>query len=76
VAVKNKAQRWVFAGIKIEQKNWFVIRRMVGYGRHDTDRELCLLNKLYGYLRLYVNFFQLNQSINNKSPATDISKKL
>ncbi|HPK87493.1 MAG TPA: transposase, partial [Atribacterota bacterium] len=108
IAVKNKAQRWVFAGIKeikerlpfailgfdsdngsefinhhliryceeqhitftrsrpyhkndscyIEQKNWSVIRRTVGYGRYDTDKELRLLNKLYGYLRLYVNFFQ------------------
>jgi hypothetical protein len=108
VAVKNKAQRWVFAGIKaikkrlpfpilgfdsdngsefindellrycekqhitftrsrpyrkndscyIEQKNWSVIRRTVGYGRYDTDKELCILNKLYSYLRLYVNFFQ------------------
>ncbi|MDD4109860.1 MAG: hypothetical protein PHH93_14180, partial [Prolixibacteraceae bacterium] len=42
----------------IEQKNWSVIRRTVGYGRYDTDQELRLLNKLYGYLRLYVNFFQ------------------
>jgi len=30
----------------------------VSYGRHDTDKELRLLNKLYGYLRWYVNFFQ------------------
>jgi len=108
IAVKNKAQKWVFAGIKkikerlpfailgfdsdngsefindelcryceeqhitftrsrpyrkndscyIEQKNWSVIRRTVGYGRYDTDKELRPLNKLYGYLRLYVNFFQ------------------
>ena len=108
IAVKNKAQVWVFAGIKIikerlpfsilgldsdngaefinahllrycaeehitftrsrpyrkndscfvEQKNWSVIRRTVGYGRYDTDNELNLLNELYGYLRLYVNFFQ------------------
>ena len=108
IAVKNKAQRWVFAGIKeirerlsfavlgldsdngsefinyhlirycekehitftrsrpyrkndscyIEQKNWSVIRRTVGYGRYDTEKELHLLNQLYGYLRLYVNFFQ------------------
>jgi len=108
VAVKNKAQVWVFAGIKnikerlpfsmlgidsdngaefinahliryckehkitftrsrpyrkndscfVEQKNWSVIRRAVGYGRYDTDKELNTLNKLYGYLRLYVNFFQ------------------
>ena len=107
-AVKNKAHKWLFGGIKqikerplfailgfdsdngsefinchliryceeqhitftrsrpyrkndscyIEQKNWSVIRRTVGYGRHNTDKELRLLNKLYGYLRLYVNFFQ------------------
>ena len=108
MSVKNKAQRWVFGGIKairkrlpfpilgfdsdngsefindellrysekehitftrsrpyrkndscyIEQKNWSVIRRTVGYGRYDSDQELEILNKLYGYLRYYVNFFQ------------------
>jgi hypothetical protein len=108
VAVKNKAQVWVFAGIKeieerlpfsilgidsdngsefinahlirycekehitftrsrpyrkndscfVEQKNWSVIRRAVGYARYDNDKELNILNKLYSYLRLYVNFFQ------------------
>ena len=108
VAVKNKAQVWVFAGIKsikerlpfsilgldsdngaefinahlirycekehitftrsrpyrkndscfIEQKNYSVIRRAVGYGRYDTEKELSILNELYSYLRLYANFFQ------------------
>ena len=108
VAVKNKAQVWVFAGIEnikerlpfsilgldsdngaefinahllryceqnritftrsrpyrkndscfVEQKNYSVIRRAVGYSRYDTDKELSILNELYGYLRLYVNFFQ------------------
>jgi len=108
IAVKNKAQIWVFEGIKeierrlpfsilgidsdngtefinahllhycekehitftrsrpyrkndscfVEQKNWSVIRRAVGYSRHDTDNELNILNELYSYLRLYVNFFQ------------------
>ena len=42
----------------MEQKNWSVIRRAVGYSRYDTAEELTLLNELYGYLRLYVNFFQ------------------
>jgi hypothetical protein len=42
----------------IEQKNYSVIRRAVGYSRYDTDNELNILNELYGYLRLYVNFFQ------------------
>jgi len=108
IAVKNKAQVWVFAGIKsikerlpfsilgidsdngaefinahllrycrgghitftrsrpyrkndscfVEQKNYSVIRRTVGYSRYDTDKELNTLNELYSYLRLYVNFFQ------------------
>jgi hypothetical protein len=31
---------------------------MVGYGRYDSDQEVEILNKLYGYLRCYVNFFQ------------------
>ncbi|MDO9555257.1 MAG: transposase family protein, partial [Atribacterota bacterium] len=103
VAVKNKAQVWVFGGIEeieerlpfsilgidsdngaefinahliryckehkitftrsrpyrkndscfVEQKNWSVIRRAVGYGRYDTDKELSILNELYVYLRLY-----------------------
>ena len=108
IAVKNKAQVWVFGGVEdikerlpfsileldsdngsefinahlirycekehitftrsrpyrkndscfVEQKNWSVIRRAVGYARYDTDKELNILNKLYSYLRLYVNFFQ------------------
>ena len=33
-------------------------RRFVGYLKYDTEEELRLLNELYGYLRLYTNFFQ------------------
>ncbi len=42
----------------MEQKNWSVIRRAVGYARYDTDEELSILNELYRHLRLYTNFFQ------------------
>ncbi len=41
----------------VEQKNYSVVRRSVGYLRYDTDEELSLLNELYGHLRLYTNFF-------------------
>jgi len=41
----------------VEQKNYCVVRRAVGYLRYDTDEELSTLNELYGYLRLYINFF-------------------
>jgi hypothetical protein len=42
----------------VEQKNWSVVRRRVGYGRLETDKELELLNALYDVARLYQNFFQ------------------
>ncbi len=42
----------------VEQKNYSVVRRNVGYLRHDTDEELHALNELYIYLDSYVNYFQ------------------
>jgi hypothetical protein len=42
----------------VEQKNWSVVRRALGYLRYDTPRELEIINRLHGYLRLYTNHFQ------------------
>lgn len=42
----------------VEQKNYSVVRRSVGYLRYDQSREAVLIQKLYGCLHLYVNFFQ------------------
>jgi len=41
----------------VEQKNWSVVRRAVGYGRYDSSEQLALLDALYTQLHLYVNFF-------------------
>lgn len=42
-----------------EQKNWEAIRKVVGYHRLTTQRQLDVMNQLYrGPLRLYLNFFQ------------------
>lgn len=41
----------------VEQKNWSVVRRNVGYLRYDSEKEVKILNELYGHLRLYTNFF-------------------
>jgi hypothetical protein len=41
----------------VEQKNWSVVRRAVGYGRYDSPEQLELLNTLYARLHFYVNFF-------------------
>lgn len=42
----------------VEQKNGRVVRRSVGYLRHDTAHELQILNELYPLMARYQNFFQ------------------
>ena len=116
MAVRNKAQAWVFAALKeirqklpfpllgidsdngsefintylveycqqqklsftrsrpyrkndncfVEQKNYSVVRRAVGYQRYDTEVQLRLLNELYATLRLYSNFFQPTMKLQAK----------
>jgi hypothetical protein len=41
----------------VEQKNWSVVRRSVGYRRYDTPEQLLLLNRLYAVMHFYGNFF-------------------
>ena len=50
----------------VEQKNWSVVRRAVGYARYDTDEQLELLNELYRHLRLYTNFFMPSMKLISK----------
>jgi hypothetical protein len=116
LAVRNKAQAWVFAALKemrqklpfsllgidsdngsefinkylveycqqqklsftrsrpyrkndncfVEQKNYSVVRRAVGYQRYDTEAQLAWLNELYATLRLYSNFFQPTMKLKSK----------
>jgi len=42
----------------VEQKNWSVVRNTVGYDRFETEDDLRLLQLIYEYLHVYVNFFQ------------------
>jgi len=42
----------------VEQKNWSVVRRLVGYDRYNSRAALEALNRIYNLTRLYVNFFQ------------------
>jgi len=41
----------------VEQKNYSVIRRAVGYLRYDSEKELKVMNEMYNVLRVYTNFF-------------------
>ena len=51
----------------IEQKNWSVVRRQVGYFRYDTPRELALLNQLWPLSSLQVNLFLPQQKLLSKT---------
>lgn len=49
---RKNDQAWV------EQKNWLVVRRLVGYDRYSSRAAYGLLQRLYGLLRLHHNFFR------------------
>jgi hypothetical protein len=51
----------------VEQKNYSVVRRAVGYVRYDRPQQVQLLNELYGHLRLQVNFFLPSQKRKEKT---------
>ncbi len=63
----------------VEQKNWSVVRRAVGYKRFDSEKSCKLLNELYFYLNFYVNYFQpvmkLKEKIRNGSKVKRIYDK-
>ena len=60
----------------VEQKNYSVVRRAVGYARYDTEEEVKLLNEIYGHLRLYTNFFQpVMKLIEKRRVGSRVTKK-
>lgn len=60
----------------VEQKNWSVVRRTVGYDRLETNEEFDLLVSIYSDLRLYINFFQPVQKLIFKGKlGTKFTKK-
>lgn len=50
----------------VEQKNYSVVRRHVGYQRLDGCNQQIILNDIYHYLRLYVNYFQPSMRLASK----------
>jgi hypothetical protein len=51
----------------VEQKNGAVVRRLVGYQRYDTPRELELLAQMYSKVRLLENFFYPSMKLKSKT---------
>jgi len=42
----------------VEQKNWSVVRKLLGYDRYESQAELALLQRVYQGLRLWTNHWQ------------------
>jgi hypothetical protein len=53
-------------GAHVEQKNWAVVRTVVGYHRYDTPAELLLLNKIWVLQSLITNYFLPQQKLISK----------
>lgn len=50
----------------VEQKNWIVVRQVVGYDRYEGPQAVEHMDTLYQVLRLYVNFFQPVRKLTSK----------
>ena len=53
-------------GAHVEQKNWAVVRTVVGYHRYDTAAELLLLNEIWLLQSLMTNYFCPQQKLISK----------
>lgn len=51
----------------IEQKNWDVVRKMIGYGRFDTYDQLDIIKRIETLLAFYQNYFQPSQKLISKT---------
>lgn len=60
----------------MEQKNYSIVRRAVGYLRYDTEDELCLLNELCLCLGRYNNFFiPVTKLVSKTRTGSEVTKK-
>jgi hypothetical protein len=63
-------------GCHVEQKNWAVVRTVVGYHRYDTAAELLLLNEIWQLQSKLTNFFHPQQKLLSKvRRGAKVSKK-
>lgn len=56
-------------GAHVEQKNWAIVRTVVGYHRYDTEAELLLLNKIWALQSKLTNYFSPQQKLISKVRA-------
>lgn len=59
----------------VEQKNWSIVRQLVGYERYESASAFEALAALYEVVRLYVNFFQPSLKLVSKERVGSKVKK-
>jgi len=60
----------------VEQKNWAIVRIVVGYHRYDTEAELLLLNRIWVLQSKLTNYFYPQQKLVSKvRVGAKVSKK-
>lgn len=63
-------------GAHVEQKNWAIVRTIVGYLRYDTEAELLLLNKIWVLQSKLTNYFYPQQKLVSKQrDGAKVTKK-
>ena len=63
-------------GCHVEQKNWAIVRTVVGYHRYDTEAELLLLNRIWVLQSKLTNYFYPQQKLVSKTRVgAKVSKK-
>ena len=63
-------------GCHVEQKNWSVVRTLVGYHRYDTAAEVLLLNEIWRLQSQLTNYFYPQQKLISKTRrGATVSKK-
>lgn len=63
-------------GAHVEQKNWAIVRTVVGYHRYDTAAELALLNEIWSLQSQMTNYFLPQQKLVSKvRESAKVTKK-
>lgn len=59
----------------VEQKNFSVVRRFLGYTRRETENELNIIKQILKLIEVYVNFFQPSLKLISKVRIDNKTKK-
>lgn len=59
----------------VEQKNWDVVRKMIGYARFERRDQLDIIKRIHNLLALYQNYFQPSQKLLSKERSGAKVKK-